>query len=179
MRCVGEHIYGLYGLHTVFAIEQCQIACLCGRIAADIDDAGGCGIEDDVNDIRMHAGPWRVSDDDVGLAMRMDKLVSQYFAHIASVERCVFDSIDLAVDLCVLDGFGHILYANDFAGSAGYEVGDGACAGIQVVDQRLQVTVRISEGKVACYAIEMIGLVGIGLIKLFGPTLNFRSSMVS
>ena len=65
---VWEHVDRLNSRHAISGIEILQVACLGGRITADIDDAlGGC-TEDGLHHIGVHASTWGVGDDHVGIA---------------------------------------------------------------------------------------------------------------
>ena len=134
--CVREHIDGLDALHLVVFAEQLKVASLCGRVATDIDDALRVGEEDGVDDVLVHAGTRRVGDDDVGLAVLLDEVAVQDVLHVASKELGVLDAVYLRVHLSILDSLGHVLDADDLAGLPCHEVGDGACARVEVVDER-------------------------------------------
>ena len=133
---VGEHVDGLDGCDAVVGIEVVQVAGLGGGIARDVDDATGSGIENRLDDIGVHAGTGRIGDDDVRASVLGDKLVGEYVLHIAGIEQGVGDAVDVGVDLGILDGLGDVFDANDLTGLTGHEIGDGACAGREVVDQR-------------------------------------------
>ena len=70
MLSVREHVDRLHLHNFISRVEQLEVAGLSGRIAAYIHDAFGGGKQDGVNDILMHAGTWRVGDDDIGRAFR-------------------------------------------------------------------------------------------------------------
>ena len=129
-----EHIYRLHGYYAILLVEVVQVACLCSRVATDVDDALGGSPQNGLHHIGMHAGTWRVSDNHIGLAVLSDELVGQYILHVAGIEQCVRDAVDFRVDLRILNGFRHVFDANHLAGTASHEVGNGACAGVEVVD---------------------------------------------
>ena len=83
----------------------------------------------------MHASTRWVGDDDIGTSVLCYELVAQHVLHVASIEEGVVDAVDLGVDLRILNGFGDVLDANDLTGLTGHEVGDGASAGVEVVDE--------------------------------------------
>ena len=130
MLRVGKHIYRLHFLNAIGGIEHGEVSSLRGRVATDINDTPGFGAKDSGNDILMHAGAWRVGDDDVGTAVLSKEGIVEYIFHIAGEEQGVRDAVDLRVDLGILNGFGHILDADDLPRLAGNEVGDSACAGV-------------------------------------------------
>ena len=136
MRCVGEHVDGLYGHDLVVGIEILEIACLGGGVAADVDDAAGSGTEDGLHHVGVHACPWRVGDDDVGTTMTGDEVVGEDVFHVAGVEEGVVDVVQTGVLLGIFDGLGNILDADDLTGLTGHEVGNGARASVEVVDER-------------------------------------------
>lgn len=56
-----------------------------------------------------------------------------------------------------------------------HEVGDGSGAGIEIVNQLISGKV----GKLAGHAVEVVSLLGIGLVETLRTHLNFRSSISS
>ena len=60
MLCVREHIYRADGTDFVFAVQQAQVACLSGRVAAYVNDALRFGKQQCVDHVLMHTGSWRV-----------------------------------------------------------------------------------------------------------------------
>ena len=100
-----------------------------------IDNAGWGSTEDGLYHIGMHAGTGWVGDDDVGTSMLSYELVAQHILHIAGIEKGVVDAVDLGVDLSILNGFRDVLDADDLTGLTGHEVGNGASAGVKVVDK--------------------------------------------
>ena len=131
-----EHVDRLDDTQVVVLAEYLQIACLCSGVAADVDDALGLGSEDGLHHVGMHAGARRVGDDDVGPPMLLEEVVVEDVLHVACEEERVVNAVDLRVHLRILDGFRHVLDADDLTGLAGHEVGDGARAGVEVVDER-------------------------------------------
>ena len=161
MGCVGEHIDWLDMGDMVVGIEQLQVASLGGRVAADIDDALGVGIHDDLDNVWMHACSWWVGDDDIWTTMLCDEVVSEYVFHVACIEEGVVDTIELGVYLGILDGIFYVLYAYDLLCLASHEIGDGACACIEVIDE----FVACERGEISCYLVEMQCLLGVGLVE--------------
>ena len=76
------------------------------------------------------------------------------------VERCV--------DLGVFDGFGYVFNADDFAGLAGYKVGDGARPGVEVEDEFVSGQPAI----VSHLLVEVVGLFVVGLVETLGTYLE-------
>ena len=68
-------------------------------------------------------------------AVLCNEVVGEDVLHVAGIEQCVVDVVDFRVHLGVFDGLRNIFNADDFAGLTGYEIGDGASAGIEVVDK--------------------------------------------
>ena len=170
-----EHIDGLYGNHTVVGIHIVQIAGLSGRIAGYVDDALRGGTKDGFYYVGMHACTWRVGDDNIRTAVFGNKLICKNILHIAGIEQCVLNIIYLRVDLCILDCLGHVFNTYNFLGFLGYKVGNGSCAGIEVVNKF--ITSKFCE--VASYTVEMICLLGIGLIETLRTDLELQSSISS
>ena len=106
-----EHVHWPYCCDLIVAAEDFQVSCLRGRVAADIDHALRCCIEDDLSDIRMDSCSRRVKDDYVRTSMLLHESIGEDILHIACVEVAVGDSVVGGVDLCILDGFGHIFNA--------------------------------------------------------------------
>ena len=151
---VREHVYRLNGLHFIFRIEQLQVARLRSRITADVYDAFGFGKQNDIHYILVHSGTGRVGDDDIGTAVLVDEVLCQHVFHISGKEQCIFNSVNLGIDLGVFNGFGHIFYADYLACVLGYEIGNGTRAGIKVINK----LVTGQSGKVARYFVEVVGL---------------------
>ena len=101
---VREHVYRLNGLHFIFRIEQLQVARLRSRITADVYDAFGFGKQNDIHYILVHTGTGRVCDDYVGAPMLIDEILRQHVFHISGKEQCVFNSVNLGIDLGVFNG---------------------------------------------------------------------------
>ena len=80
---MGEHVDGLYLLYAVLLVQQLQVAGLGGRVARHIDDTLGLGPQNGLDDVRVHAGPWRVGDNDVRTSVLGDKLVRQDVFYVA------------------------------------------------------------------------------------------------
>ncbi len=130
-----EHVHGLYGADLVSDVEILQVAGLCSGITRHIDNALWGSTEDGLHHVGVHASTWWVSNDDVRLSMLGDKVVCKDVLHVTSVEKGVGDAVESGVHLCILDGLRHIFDADDLTGMLGHEVGDGASAGIEVVDE--------------------------------------------
>ena len=127
MRRVWKHIYRLDGCHTIVLVEQCQVARLCGRVAADIYYPLRVRAENSLDNICVHSGTRRVGDDDVGTTVCRNKLVCENIFHVSRKEERIVDAVDLRIDARILNRFGNIFDANDLPGVAGNEVGNG-CA---------------------------------------------------
>lgn len=133
-----EHVHRLHGNDLISDVEQLKVASLRGRVARDIDDTAGTGIEDDVHHIGMHAGTRWVSDDNVGAPVFRDEVVGENLTHVTGKELCVRDVIDATVNLRILNGFGHIFYSDNLTRLVTcHIVGYGTRSCIEVVDERL------------------------------------------
>ena len=83
----------------------------------------------------MHAGSRWIGYDDVGIPKSGNELLVEYVLHVACKEKSVVDVVDPRVDFCIFYGFRHVFYTDDLTCVTGYEVGNGASAGIEVIDQ--------------------------------------------
>ena len=135
MGGVGEHVDRLHGDHLVGGVEVGQVAGLRGGVATDIDDAARACAEDGLHHVGVHAGTWRVGDEHVGSAVQGDELIGEDVFHVSGKEQGVVDAVDAGVFLGIVDGFGHILDADDLPGLSCHEIGDGAGAGVEVINQ--------------------------------------------
>ena len=131
-----EHINWLHGNYPIVAVEHLEVACLCGWIAAYIDNTVGGSAQDGLYYIRMHTGTRRVGNDDVGSSVFADELIIKHILHVTGEEQGVVDGVDLGIHLRIFDGLRHIFNANHLAGLAGHEVGYGARAGVEIIDKR-------------------------------------------
>ena len=131
---VREHVHGLDFHDTVFLVEHGNVTRLGSGIAAHIDQSLGLGVEDDLDDVLVHACAGRVDNHHLGAAVLGDKAVGEHVLHVAGEEFAVGDAVALGVDLGVLDGFGDIFDADDLSRLTGHEVGDGTRASIEVVN---------------------------------------------
>ena len=82
----------------------------------------------------MHTGTWGVGDDDIGTSVLGNKVVGQDVLHVASIEQGVLDAVNLAVDLGILDSLWYVFDADDLTGFLSHEIGNGASAGVEVVN---------------------------------------------
>ena len=168
---MGEHIHGLHFGNLVFLIEQGEVACLRGGVATDIDDASGFGEEDGLHYILVHAGAGRVGDDDIGATILRDEVLVENILHVACEEESVVEKIQLRIHFRVFYCLGHILNAYHLLGLLGDEVGDGAGAGVEVEDEFL----AREFGEVACYLVEFVCLLGVGLVEGLGTYLELQA----
>ena len=90
-----EHIDGLHLGDLVACVEQLQVACLGGRVAADIYYALGGGVEYYVYNVGVHAGAWGVGDDDVRTTVLGDEVVGEDVLHVTGIEQGVVDVVYL------------------------------------------------------------------------------------
>ena len=100
--------------------------------------------------------------------MPLDEAGGEYVFHIAGVEEGIVQTVELCVHLRVFYGFGHIFYTNDLPCLPRHEIGNGARAGVKVVDE----FVAGEGGKVTRHLIQFIGLLGICLVKTLRPYLE-------
>lgn len=169
MVCMGEHIDGLHGIHTVKRIKKLEVARLGGRVATDIDHTLGSGIEDYLHHIGVHTRTWGVGDDDVRPSVLFYKGIGKDVLHIAGIEEgLVLKPVQACIYLGILDGLGHVFDANDAAGVARHKVCNGARAGIEVIDK----FVAGKCGEIPHHLVEFKRLLRIGLVKTLRPNLE-------
>ena len=65
--------------------------------------------------------------------MLFNEVVGKDILHVACIEQRVVNMVNLRVHLRVLNGFGHILDADDLTCLSCYEVGNGSRARVEVV----------------------------------------------
>ena len=83
---VREHVDGLDASHAVAGGEHLQVARLGSGVAAYVNDFAGLHVEELLYYFLVHAGSWRVGDDDVGTLVAGDEFGGEHFGHIAGVE---------------------------------------------------------------------------------------------
>ena len=130
MRCMREHINRLNSNYFVLTIQQSQVACLGRWIATDVYNAFRMCPKDDINNVRMHAGTWWVSDDNIRTTVLLDEAFGQNVLHVTCVKECVTDLVYLRINLSILNCFRYILNTNDLTGVFSNEVGYCSCASI-------------------------------------------------
>jgi hypothetical protein len=81
-----EHVHGLNLGHSVLFVQQLQVAGLCGRVTGYIDDALGACIQNGLDDVGMHAGSWRVCDNDIRPTVFTNEVVCQDIFHVTGIE---------------------------------------------------------------------------------------------
>ena len=118
----------------------------------------------------MHAGTWRVGDDDVWTTMLSDEVIGQDILHIASIEEGVLDVVHLGIHLGILDSLWHVFDADHLLCLVSHEVGDGSGTGVEVINQLVAGEV----GKLASHAIKVVSLLGVGLIETLRTYLELQ-----
>ena len=134
-----EHVDGLYRYNTIVNIQQLQITSLCGWVARYIDNTFRSRIQNGSYHIGVHAGTWRVSDDDIRTSVLSDEVVCQNILHVACIEQGVGNAVDFRVDFGILNSFWHVFDADNLLGVLCHEVGNGASTCVKVVDERFDV----------------------------------------
>ena len=127
-----EHVNRLHFLYGILGVEQCKVACLCGRVAAHIDYALRLRAEYCVYHVAVHSCAWRVGDYHVGTSVACYEFVGKDVLHVAGVEQSILNSVDRRVHLGVLDCLRNIFDAYHFACAACHEVGYGARSCVEV-----------------------------------------------
>ena len=165
-----EHIYRLNGSHLVVVVHQLQVASLGSRVAAYIYDAVRCCVQNHVHYIRVHAGTWRVGDDDVWTTMLSDEVIGQDILHVACIEEGVLNVVYLGIHLGILDSLWHVFDTDYLLCLVSHEVGDGSRTGVEVVNQLISGEV----GKLASHAIKVVSLLGVSLIETLRTYLELQ-----
>ena len=124
MMGMGEHVNRLYLPYLIFDIKHRQIACLCRRITADIDNALRCGIQYHVYNILVHSGARRVDNHHIRMPVFLHKTVGKHIFHVTCIEKRVFNAIHLGIQLGILDSFRHVFDTHHLTGLAGNEIGN-------------------------------------------------------
>ena len=93
MVCMREHVDRLHCHHFIVTIEQLEVACLCCRVTADIYNAAWCSKEYRINNILVHTGAWRVSDNDIGTSVLINEVACKYVLHVAGKECEVIEAV--------------------------------------------------------------------------------------
>lgn len=158
---VGEHVDRLHFLHAVETVHEGEVARLCRRVAADVDDAFRAGVENHVDHVFVHSCAWRVDDHHVGTSVLGDESVGEHVLHVAGKEDGVVDAVDLRVEFRVGNRLGHVFDANHFFHLPRHEVGYCAGSGIEVVDQ----VVGLEVCHAARHLVELVCLQGVSLIE--------------
>ncbi|OAV63841.1 hypothetical protein Barb4_04673 [Bacteroidales bacterium Barb4] len=116
----------------------------------------------------MHTGAGRVGDDNVRATVAVNEGFVQKVFHIASVEKGVCDAVQGGVYFGIFDGFGNVFDADHLTGLTGDEVGDGAGAGVKVIDK----FAAGQSGELAGNFVEIVSLFAVRLVEGFGT--NFE-----
>lgn len=128
-----KHIDRLYAMYIIASSEHLQVACLGGRIAADIYDFAWRGCQQLFYYFLVHAGARWVCHHYIGPTVGSYKVGGKHFGHIACIELRVVKTITFGVDPCIGNGFFNIFDADYAAYFVGQEQGYCACPGIEVV----------------------------------------------
>ena len=147
-----------------------QIASLSGRVATYVNYALWCCSKNGFYHIGVHTGTWWVGNDYIRTSVLGNEFFCQNILHIACIEQGVANLVYFRVDLGILDSFGYILDTNHLACLLGYKVGNGSCTCVKVVNQ----FVASKSGKVAGYRVQVVGLLGVGLVETLGTNLKLQ-----
>ena len=183
VRGVREHVDGLHLGYPVVGVQEGEVARLCGGVAAYVNDSLRARLEYYLYHIRMHACPWRVGDDDVGASVALYEGGGEDVLHVAGEELGVVYAVESGVYLGVLYGLRNVFYAHDLARRARHEVGNGARSRVEVVDERLGCRricgrgagLTAAERKLPRHRIEVVCLLGVGLVEALRPDLEFQA----
>ena len=90
--CTAVTLY-LPGGYLIFAVEQLEVACLCGWVATYVDDTLRLGGQNHVNHVVVHARAGRVGDDDIWPSVLRDEVVGEDVLHVARIKQRVVDAV--------------------------------------------------------------------------------------
>ena len=102
--------------------------------------------------------------------MLPDEIVGQDILHIACIEEGVLDVVYLRIHLCILDSFWHVFDTDYFFSLVCHEIGNGSGTGVEVVNQLVACEV----GKFTGHTVEVVSLLGIGLIETLRTYLELQ-----
>src|SRR5882724_7200253 len=135
MMGMREHIHRLDLRHRIAGIQQIEVPCLRGWVAAYIDHGRGFHLQYLFDELLMHARPWRVGNDRIGTAMGGEKIVIADRGHIPGRKAGMPDTIHCRIFPGVFDGLGDDLYAYDLRSQAAYKNTDAAGAAVEIIDR--------------------------------------------
>ena len=128
-----KHIYWLYLFYRIKRIQQCQIPGLRGRVTAYIYNFGGRNFQQLVYQFFVHACPWGICNDDVGLPMMGKKRIIAYIHYIASKKFCIIYIIAGCILFCIVYCLFDEFNTHHFARVAGHKNADAAGAAIKII----------------------------------------------
>ena len=109
--------------------------------------------------------------EDMNQSALMYRLLQGDVLHVAGEELAVGDPVRGRIGLRILDGLRNIFDTNDFRSLAGDELGDGAGAGVQVIDY----LVAGQGGELARDTVQAVGLLRIRLVERFRADLETQA----
>src|SRR5690242_2035544 len=170
MMCMREHIHRLHAGHRIFFIQQLQVPGLCSRITADVDDGRSFHVQYLSHQLFVHAGPWRISYDDIGAAFGRKEPVITDLRHIPRKKSGMSNAIELRIFPGISDGFRDHLYADDAGSLSADKNADAARPAIKVIHRLAARQLR----KLPGHLVKPLALPRIGLKKGFGPDLELE-----
>ena len=164
MVSVGKHVDWLDAMDAVLLREEGKVAGLSGGISADVYNLAGTHGEQLFDHLLVHAGAGRVGDHYVGSSVGRHKVGSQHLCHVARMEFGIVDVVEKGILASGDDGVLYVFNAYHVSAEVGQEQGNGAGAGVEVIDK----VVGCQLGKLCNKAIESLCLSGISLVKGLG-----------
>lgn len=154
-----------YFLDAVAAVaKERQVVNLGGGIAGDVDDAFGLGGKEVLNGFGVNALARGIEEDDVGAFADVGE-TGQFGQDVGSNAFDIGQVITHAGLFCLLDGFFDNFNTDDTLRMGSGNLGEGACARIEVVD-RFSADVA---GKFQGLGIEVLSAGDVGLKEGKGP----------
>ena len=141
---------------------------MCSRVATHIYNAFGSSKKDGVYYVFVHACTRRVGNNHIRPTIALDKRFIQHFLHVARKEKGILNAVECGINLGIFDSFRYVFDTNHLSRLFGNKLRNRAGTCIEV---KHQFRARQS-GKIARHFVELIRLLGIGLIKRFGPHLK-------
>ena len=111
---VRKHVDGLHPGNLVFLVQQRQIPCLRGRIAADINHRRRFYFQNFFHQFWVHAGPWRIGNDNVRFSMMGKEFVITHIYYIAANKEGVINIVQGGIFFGILET-GAIALQREFA----------------------------------------------------------------
>ena len=157
----GEHIHRLHLPHLISPLGQgVKIPRQRLGVAGDIDHAGGCQLQEAVEELAAAARAGRIGDHHVG-GLPLGGHGLHELPRVGGVEGCVRDAVAPGVVHSVCHRVAVDLHADDLLGRGGHGQSDGAGAAVGVDDRLL----ARQGGEFLGLSVQNFGLDGVDLVE--------------